>query len=388
MPRYIAALLVGAALVLSPLASFAEIGVSITIAPPPLPVYEQPPVPGDGYLWTPGYWSYGPDGYFWVPGTWVMAPEAGLLWTPGYWGWSDGFYAWNAGYWGSEIGFYGGVNYGFGYTGRGYEGGYWRDRQFYYNRSVNNVNVTNIHNVYQKTVVNNVTVNNVSYNGGNGGVTARPTAAEQAAGRQPHRAPTSEQLQHRETAGSNRALLASVNGGKPAIAATPKPGEFAGRGVVAASRTGAPGGAPVTRDFSPPRAAAAPAPAATRPSETARPALAPRPTPVVHAGDLPKPAPYAARTTGDATRDQVNQRQQADLQARHDTERQALQQKQTEDHARATQEQASQQRTQALEQQHQQQTQQLQQRHATEQRTMQHAQQRAPEPPREAHRPN
>ena len=27
--------------------------------PPPLPDYEQPQAPGDGYLWTPGYWAWG-----------------------------------------------------------------------------------------------------------------------------------------------------------------------------------------------------------------------------------------------------------------------------------------------------------------------------------------
>ena len=35
-------------------ASFAQVGVSVTIAPPALPVYEQPLCPGDGYIWTPG----------------------------------------------------------------------------------------------------------------------------------------------------------------------------------------------------------------------------------------------------------------------------------------------------------------------------------------------
>src|ERR1700727_2487320 len=29
-------------------------------APPPLPDYEQPPCPEDGYLWTAGYWAYAP----------------------------------------------------------------------------------------------------------------------------------------------------------------------------------------------------------------------------------------------------------------------------------------------------------------------------------------
>src|SRR5260221_1491072 len=99
-----------------PAASTAQI-ISITIAPPELPVYEQPEIPAPGYIWTPGYWAYGPDGYFWVPGTWVEPPAVGLLWTPGYWGWHDGNYGWNAGYWGPHIGFYGGVNYGYGYGG-------------------------------------------------------------------------------------------------------------------------------------------------------------------------------------------------------------------------------------------------------------------------------
>ncbi|MGA7382846.1 MAG: hypothetical protein WBX03_18490, partial [Terriglobales bacterium] len=54
--------------------------------PPPLPEYSQPDCPGDGYLWTPGYWSYAPQGYYWVPGAWARPPEVGYLWTPGYWG--------------------------------------------------------------------------------------------------------------------------------------------------------------------------------------------------------------------------------------------------------------------------------------------------------------
>src|SRR5580700_9217332 len=50
-------------------ASFAQIGVAIRIGPPALPVYEQPLCPGDGYLWTPGYWGYDYDvtDYYWVP---------------------------------------------------------------------------------------------------------------------------------------------------------------------------------------------------------------------------------------------------------------------------------------------------------------------------------
>ena len=144
------------------------IGISVRIGPPPLPIYAQPLCPGPGYLWTPGYWAWSDDdGYYWVPGTWVMAPEVGYLWTPGYWGWNEGVYLWNTGYWGPEIGFYGGINYGFGYFREGFEGGEWRGREFFYNRSVNNVNITNVTNIYNKTViVNNNT--HVAYNGGQG----------------------------------------------------------------------------------------------------------------------------------------------------------------------------------------------------------------------------
>ena len=168
--------------------SFAQIGVgiSVRIGPPPLPIYAQPICPGPGYFWTPGYWAWNDDGgYYWVPGTWVVAP-VGLLWTPGYWGWNDGFYAWHRGYWGPHIGFYGGINYGFGYTGVGFYGGEWRGREFYYNRSVSNINTTNISNVYNRTVINNVNVTRVSFNGGAGGVMARPTTTEITAAHEPH----------------------------------------------------------------------------------------------------------------------------------------------------------------------------------------------------------
>jgi len=201
----------------------AQVAVSITIAPPALPVYEQPVCPAPAYIWTPGYWAYGDDGYYWVPGTWVEAPAVGLLWTPGYWGWGNGVYLWHAGYWGPQVGFYGGIPYGFGYTGVGYQGGYWNNGQFYYNRTVNNVNTTNVTNVYNKTVINNTTVNNVSYNGGSGGTTARPTPQEEAAANERHVPATATQVQHEQAARSNRAQLASVNHGQPPVAATPKP---------------------------------------------------------------------------------------------------------------------------------------------------------------------
>ena len=253
-----------------------NIGCSITIAPPELPVYEQPSIPAPGYLWPPGYWAYGPYGYYWVPGTWVEPPSVGLLWTPGYWGWRNGVYVWNAGYWGPHIGFYGGVNYGFGYGGVGYEGGYWNNGVFSYNRAVNNFGGVTITNVYSKTVINNVT--RLSFNGGTGGTTAQPTPQEQAAAREQHVVATTAQIQHEQTAITNKALLASENHGRPAIAATSKPGEFTGKGVVAAREPGptlpgttAPGGAGALEKQEPSgKLSTAPAePARTRPATTA-----------------------------------------------------------------------------------------------------------------------
>ncbi len=215
------------------------VGVSIHIGPPALPVYVQPVCPAPGYIWAPGYWAYGPAGYFWVPGTWVLAPTPGYLWTPGYWGWGGGVYAWHAGYWGPHVGFYGGINYGFGYGGVGFVGGEWHGGVFHYNTAVTNVNTTVIHNTYvNNTVVNRTVVNNVSYNGGAGGVTAQPTAQERAAMNEHHVQATSLQTQHEEAARSDRSMLASENHGRPAVAATAHPGVFKGEGVVAAHAAG------------------------------------------------------------------------------------------------------------------------------------------------------
>jgi WXXGXW repeat (2 copies) len=216
-----------------PLAANAALFVSVTIAPPALPVYVAPPMPAPGYYWTPGYWAWNGFGYYWVPGTWVMAPGPGVLWTPGYWGWAGGVYAWNAGYWGPHVGFYGGVHYGFGYGGVGYTGGAWQGGRFVANTTVIN----------NTTVVNNTTINRTSYNGGTGGITASPTAAETRYGQERHVGPSEEQQQHEAAASRDTTMRASYNHGAPPVAATAKPGVFYGKGVVAASH-GTPSGQP------------------------------------------------------------------------------------------------------------------------------------------------
>ena len=236
--RSIRFLSVALLLLLLSAASSAGVLISVSFGPPALPIYEQPLCPAPDYIWVPGYWAWSSVGYYWVPGTWALAPEPGLLWTPGYWAFDAGLYYWHPGYWAPEVGYYGGVVYGFGYTGTGYYGGYWRDRHFYYNRSVTNVNITNVRYVYTQRV-NVTTVTRVSYNGGPGGTTARPTPRQLEVARR-QVAPTTEQVKHEQTAARNRELLATENQGRPPVAATEKPADFKGHGALAASAPGAP----------------------------------------------------------------------------------------------------------------------------------------------------
>jgi hypothetical protein len=191
-------------------------------APPPLPQYQQPQDPGDGYIWTPGYWAWAPAGYYWVPGAWVEAPYEGALWTPGYWGYENDRYGFHRGYWGRHVGFYGGVDYGFGYIGFGYQGGYWGGGHFNYNTSVNNLNFTVERNVYNYNVSSRGE-NRVSFNGGAGGIQVRARPAELAALHEQHAAPMRAQLQNERAASTNRAQFANVNHGQPASVAASRP---------------------------------------------------------------------------------------------------------------------------------------------------------------------
>jgi len=385
----IRALLFALVIMVMSAASFAQIGISVSFGPPALPVYEQPPCPAEGYLWTPGYWAYSDDGYYWVPGTWVMAPEPGLLWTPPYWGWGGNRFVFYDGYWGQHVGFYGGISYGYGYFGEGYEGGRWDHDRFFYNRSVNNVNVTNIHNVYNTTVINNTTINRVSYNGGEGGREARPTPQQENAARERHVSPVVVQAQHIQAARANPELRASANQGRPPIAATPKPGAFNDREVVRAKEAGAPYKAEANRGGEQPKAVTSNRPESNVPrpptgqgeaarSETpaARPENnVPRPPPS-HAKELqPHPRPPAP-DTGNAKVDQKYQQQQNKLYARQDQDHQKLQQKQEQDHQRLAQRNADVAKNQQIEQRHQQQTQQLEQKHEQQ---AQHLQARQPQ---------
>jgi hypothetical protein len=346
--------------------SSAAVIVSVTFAPPALPVYELPVCPGDGYLWTPGYWAYDADyGYYWIPGTWVLAPEAGFLWTPAWWGWEGGAFIFHDGFWGPTIGFYGGINYGFGYFGVGFAGGRWDGGVFRYNTAVLNVNTTIIHNTYidRTVIVNNTTVNRVSYNGGNGGTTARPTPEEERAAQERHIPPVAAQQQQVQAARSNPDMRASRNEGKPPIAATSKPGEFSGRDVVAAREAGAP--------YPPP------ANAGNRGEPAAEGAAGHEGAPA-HASDI-QPHQVTPPNTGNPKLDQKYEKQEQKLVDKQNKEHADLEKKQAAEHAKATKNKVSQVQQQQMEQKHQQQTQQMEQRHDEQMHDLQ-SRQPAPRP--------
>jgi hypothetical protein len=357
--RFIRTLLFGIVVLCLSAASFAQIGVALTIGPPQLPVFEQPLCPGDGYIWTPGYWAYDYDvnDYYWVPGTWVTAPETGFLWTPAYWGWGGDGFVFYEGYWGPHVGFYGGINYGFGYFGDGYEGGRWDNGHFFYNRSVNNVDITNIHNVYNTTI--NHSENHVSYNGGNGGIGARPRPEDQAAARERHIPPVATQTQHAQAARANPQQRASTNLGKPGVAATPRPGDFNDRSAVPAKEAGAPY-IPANRGGN-----------QGRPGNNSAQVSA-----AVHPHDLPA-FTRSDPNTGKPKLDQKYQQQQDKQVANQQLERDKLQQKQDQQHQQLANQHASEPQRQQVEQQHQQQTQQLQQKHQQQQQQLQQKQQPA-----------
>jgi hypothetical protein len=217
------------ALIMPAVQAHAGVFVSINIAPPALPVYVQPPLPAPGYIWTPGYWAYGDAGYYWVPGVWVQPPSVGLLWTPGYWGFAGGIYGWHRGYWGPHVGFYGGVNYGFGYGGIGFCGGEWRGGAFAYNRAVANFGGVHVTNVYEnREIINRTTIvneNHYSFNGG-AGIQARASGEEMRAANERHFEATSHQVDHEHFAGQDRSQLAAVNHGRPGTMAASNVNEY------------------------------------------------------------------------------------------------------------------------------------------------------------------
>ena len=123
-------------------------------------------------------------------------------------------YRWHPGYWGRRVGFYGGINYGFGYFGAGFVGGGWSGGHFRYNTAVTRVDTRIVHNVYvdRRVVVNQRSVTRVSYHGGPGGVVARAPVRGVRGPRVPM---TSVQREHIAVSGQDRNQLAGVTNQRP-----------------------------------------------------------------------------------------------------------------------------------------------------------------------------
>lgn len=301
----------------------AQIAITVNFAPPALPVYEQPPCPEEGWMWAPGYWAYDEDGYYWVPGEWVPAPYVGAMWTPPWWGWEDGRYLFHEGYWGDDVGYYGGIDYGYGYMGEGFVGGEWRDGRFAYNTAVMRVNPAVVRDTYvDERIVRERTVPNerhIAYNGGPGGIRHDPTPIERRGMGGRHMALTPVQEQQIQAARSDRSSYAKANGGRPqrVVVARPESG-VRGGGAPVESRPGREESRPESSRSSPAyrnepnrnepvqrpesrpdsRPESRPAPTERRPYNESRPEPAPRPEsrPVPEPRNESRPAPPPDRS--------------------------------------------------------------------------------------------
>jgi hypothetical protein len=196
--------------------------VTSTVAPPPLPEEDQPPLPQDGSLWTPGYWYWRNQRYFWTPGAWMRPPQLGFLWTPGYWSSAGTAHVFHPGYWGPTVGFYGGVNYGYGYFGNGYTGGHWVGNSFAYNSAVNHMNSTIAHHTYTESVANQAARSVVGYSGApRTGDSAQTSAQHKSTAAAIIQSPTSTSVER-----SSEAAPAPVKvNPAPTVAKTPAPAE-------------------------------------------------------------------------------------------------------------------------------------------------------------------
>jgi hypothetical protein len=231
---------------------------------------------------------------------------------------------------------------------------------------VSNINITNIHNVYNTTVVNNVTVNHISYNGGNGGVVARPSPEQEEMAQQHHVAPQPAQVRHLQMARANPQLRAEVNHGKPAVAATARPAEFTGSHVVAAR---AAGGAYQAPERKLDHASSVPAHQAPLPLNQVKPA--PQEARETNASHQ---AIHETKPTQQELRQAHQQQQELALVDRQNAQHAQLQAQQQREHEQAQQKNLSEQRQQQMELRHTQQTATMEQEHMRQMQNLQRPQ--------------
>jgi len=83
----------------SMLPMLSQAGVIVAVAPPAPVVEVVPTLPGPGYVWLPGCWTWNGAAYIWAPGRYARAPWVGAAWAPGRWVGRRGGWAWRGGYW-------------------------------------------------------------------------------------------------------------------------------------------------------------------------------------------------------------------------------------------------------------------------------------------------
>ena len=82
--------------------AFAQVGIYIGHAPPPLRYEVRPAIPGPGYTWVDGYWNWAGGRYVWAPGVWRRPPYAGAYWTHAHYDHYDRGWAYHEGHWDHE----------------------------------------------------------------------------------------------------------------------------------------------------------------------------------------------------------------------------------------------------------------------------------------------
>lgn len=80
----------------------AQVSIGVTIGTPPPPLrYEVVPAPRPGYVWAPGYWSWGGSGYVWIGGTWYQ-DRPGYVYVRPRWVNDHGRWRMDRAYWGRD----------------------------------------------------------------------------------------------------------------------------------------------------------------------------------------------------------------------------------------------------------------------------------------------
>ena len=83
----------------APVMTVAPSMVEVMQAPPPPQQEVQPPSPGAGQVWVPGFWQWNGSRHVWAAGHWTPPPQPNMAWDPPRWENQGGKYAFIEGRW-------------------------------------------------------------------------------------------------------------------------------------------------------------------------------------------------------------------------------------------------------------------------------------------------